>query len=151
MNLQAAAEAVPQALHSAIFAPVAVLALWTWLILLLTGFRRVRAVVTRQVKAKDLRMGDAPGGPAELAITNRNLMNLLEMPVLFYVVCLAFYVTGQTSLGVVGLAWAFVGLRLLHSLIHIWTYRMLARLIVFLLSNLVLLALWLWFIWRVLY
>ena len=31
--------------------------------------------------------------PADVTVWNRNLMNLLEMPLLFYVVSIAFYVT----------------------------------------------------------
>ena len=137
--------AATQFITESIWLPVMLLALWTWLVLMLTGFKRIGAVVAGRIKAGAFKMGDGAEVPVDIAVLNRNLMNLLEMPVLFYVVCVAFYVTNQTSSGVVGLAWAFLGLRMAHSVIHIFFRRIVPRVITFLISNLVLLALWLWF------
>jgi len=123
-----------------IFAPVSALAIWTAIVVFLTGFVRIRA----------FRLGEAPGVPADVTVVNRNLMNLLEMPVLFYVVCIAFYVTRHVDHGLVTLAWLFVALRVLHSLIHLTTNRVLHRLTAFALSNVVLLTMWIRFVRRVL-
>jgi hypothetical protein len=46
-------------------------------------------------------------------------MNLLELPVLFYVACLSLYVTGRGDQTALAIAWIYVGLRALHSLIHL--------------------------------
>jgi hypothetical protein len=46
-------------------------------------------------------------------------MNLLQFPVLFYVVCLMDYVTGRVS---AALAWIYVALRTAHSGIYL-TYN----------------------------
>ena len=70
----------------AIFGPVSVLALWTGFILFLTGFRRIRAVRAGRVPRNAFRLGDSGEVPHDVAVSNRNLMNLLEMPVLFYAV-----------------------------------------------------------------
>lgn len=91
-------------------------------------------------------MGDSAAVPARIAVMNRNLMNLLEMPVLFYMVCLAFFVTHHVTPALVGLAWGFVALRVVHSLIQISLGNILLRLVVFASSNLVLLGLWIWFV-----
>jgi hypothetical protein len=99
----------------AIFGPVSVLALWTGFILLLTGFRRIRAVRAGRVPRNAFRLGESGEVPHDVTVSNRNLMNLLEMPVLFYVVCVAFYVTGNVGSGVIVTAWIYVGLRLVHS------------------------------------
>jgi len=69
-------------------------------------------------------------------------MNLLELPVLFYVVCLAFFVTGKVDTLAVVLAWAYVALRAAHSVIHLSYNNVFHRLSVYAASNVVLLALW---------
>ena len=130
---------------NAIFQPVVVLALWTGAVMTMTGFRRVWAVKQGRVPTRVFAVGEAPEVPEDLRIPNRNLMNLLEMPLLFYVVCTAFYVTGRVAPGVVSLAWAFVGLRLVHSVIHLTYNRVFHRFLAFASSNIVLLVLWIQF------
>ena len=129
-----------------IFAPLSALALWTVLVMLLTGFRRVQAVRARRVSPGAFRLGESPQVPPDVTVFNRNLMNLLEMPVLFYVVTICLYVTHQVSHGAVLLAWLYVGLRVLHSLEHLTRNNVLRRLAAFTLSSVVLVMLWLRFI-----
>jgi hypothetical protein len=133
----------------AIFVPVAVLAIWTIVVLVLTGARRVRAVRAGRVPARAFRFGESAEVPADVAVVNRHLMNLLEMPLLFYVVVLGFYVTRQGSPGVVWLSWTYVALRLMHSFIHLTSNRIIPRLATFAAGNVALLAMWLWLLWRV--
>ena len=77
------------------------------------------------------------------SIPNRNYMNLLELPLLFYVVCLLLVVTSGASDLAVALAWAYVAMRVVHSLIHLTYNRVIHRLAAFALSNAALVALWL--------
>ena len=56
-----------------------------------------------------------------------NFRNLFELPVLFYFALLAAAQTGQGDGLVLGLAWGFVGLRVLHSLIHCSYNRVMHR------------------------
>ena len=49
----------------------------------------------------------------------RTYMNLLELPVLFYVVCLLMLTTGKFDSVQVSLAWVFVITRYVHALIYI--------------------------------
>lgn len=56
--------------------------------------------------------------PAWVNNPSNNLKNLFEMPVLFYALVLALVFTGNQDPLMVKLAWAYVGLRAVHSLIH---------------------------------
>jgi hypothetical protein len=77
-----------------------------------------------------------------------NYKNLFEMPVFFYVLCLALLVTRQVGLTMLVLAWAFVGLRVVHSFIHIGYNKVMHRFYVWALSHGVLAVMWLLFMWR---
>jgi hypothetical protein len=128
------------------FRPVGVLAVWTLLVYLLVGISRIRAVRRRRVSPKAFLYGESPEVPPDVSLPNRNLMNLLEAPVLFYVVCICLYTTRHVNRGAVTLAWIYVGLRIAHSLIHLTTNRVPHRLLAFAASNFVLVALWIRFL-----
>jgi hypothetical protein len=68
-----------------------------------------------------------------------NLRNLFEMPVLFYALCLLLVQQGWAQALDVQLAWAFVGLRALHSLVHCTINHVNARFAFYALSSI---ALW---------
>jgi hypothetical protein len=131
--------------ESDIFEPTIVLALLTFGVLGYMGYKRFSAGFAGRVKGSDFRYGETANVPPDVAVANRNLMNLLEMPVLFYVVCLALYVTGHVTSVTLYLAWAYVALRAAHTAIHLAYNRILYRFAPYALSNLVLLGLWLWF------
>jgi hypothetical protein len=125
----------------AILLPVVALALWTMLVLLLIPFVRVRAAVRREVRAGDFRYGESDNVPLEVRIPNRNYMNLLEVPVLFYVACIVAFAAGVVTNTEVVLAWLFVALRVVHSAIHLTYNNVLHRLAAFATGNFVLAAL----------
>jgi hypothetical protein len=127
---------------TAILLPVLVLAGWTFLVLSLIPIVRVRAARQRQVTAADFRYGESSRVPPWVSLPNRNYMNLLEIPVLFYVVCLVLFVTGTASPLANALAWVYVGLRVIHSIVHLSYNHVLHRLGAFAASNVALLALW---------
>ena len=126
----------------AILYPMFALATWTSLVLLLVPFRRIRAVARREVTEADFKLGESSAVPPAVSIPNRNYMNLLEAPMLFYVVCLIFYAGAATTTNVILLAWAYVALRLIHSAIHLTYNKVLHRVLVFAASNAVLIVLW---------
>jgi hypothetical protein len=64
------------------------------------------------------------------------------MPMLFYIICVVLYVTGGASRLAVATAWAYVALRVVHSLIHLTYNHVLHRLAAFTLSNAALVSLW---------
>lgn len=70
-----------------------------------------------------------------------NLSNQFEWPVLFYAVCIIL-LNGETERAAVGLAWVFVGGRILHSAVQIGTRNVRLRGIVFTLNFLAVLGMW---------
>jgi len=132
-------------MHSPILAPVVALIAWSLVMLLW-------AVVTRlpALKAAGIDLARARGGkpgmldgvlPDQTQWKAHNYNHLMEQPTLFYAVCLTLAVVGAGAGLNALLAWTYVGLRVLHSLIqgtsNIIRYRFLA----FALSTLVLIAL----------
>lgn len=126
---------------TAIFLPALGLMLWTLLVLLQVPIRRFAAYFARRVGPVDFQYGESAMVPADVALPNRIFMNLLEAPVLFYACVLIAYVTGTVSLVAVCLAWAYVGLRVAHSLIYFTYNHLIHRFAVFATSNLILLVL----------
>jgi len=122
--------------------PMTALAALTFAVLLLIPVRRFRAGAAGQVAYDDFRYGESARVPPEVAIPNRNMMNLLELPLLFYVACLTSYATDRVNGTVLVLAWAYVALRVAHSVIHVTYNRVRDRLIAFAASNVILVMLW---------
>ena len=71
-----------------------------------------------------------------------NFSNLFEMPVLFYLALIVAYLTQQATPLVLGLAWAFVAGRALHSLIQCSYNKVLHRFTVYSLTTSVVWVLW---------
>lgn len=117
--------------------PMLALVGWTMAMLLLVAQRRFAS----RLHPREFAVGESARVPPAVALPNRNFMNLLEMPVLFYVVTLTFVVTEQATPLAVGLAWLFVALRVVHSLVHITYNNVLHRLGIFALANFALLGL----------
>ncbi len=128
--------------RTGILFPVVALATLTFAVLLLIPVRRFRAGLAGAVRYDDFRYGESARVPPEVALPNRNMMNLLELPVLFYVACLACYVTDRVDGVALALAWAYVALRAAHSTIHLTYNRVRHRLLAFAASNVVLISLW---------
>ena len=125
-----------------ILLPCMALVGWTLCVLLVMPYRRIRAALAKQVTPEDFKYGESANVPPAVRIPNRNFMNLLEVPVLFYVVGLITYVTQHVDQTAVVLAWLYVALRVLHSLIHLSYNHVIHRLAVFGLSNVVVTVLW---------
>lgn len=121
------------------------LALLTFLVLCLIPLHRLRAARAGQVGAADFKFGVSATVPGHVSIPNRNYMNLLELPMPFYVAALSFYVSDRVTPLVLATAWSYVGLRALHSAIHLSYNHVIHRLGVFATSNTALVALWLEF------
>jgi len=131
--------------QSLIFQPMGVLALLTFIVLIQVPIRRFRAAFAGHVTAEDFALGESARVPGDVSLPNRNYMNLTELPVLFYVLCLMLYVSNSLNEVMLVLAWVYVGLRVLHSLIHVTYNHVFHRLTVFVLSNIVLGTMWVLF------
>jgi hypothetical protein len=127
---------------TSILFPMVALATLTFAVLLLIPLRRFRAGIAGQIKYDDFKYGESARVPPEVSIPNRNMMNLLELPMLFYVACLTYLVIGRANELALALAWIYVALRVAHSAIHVTYNRVRHRLIAFALSNVVLVMFW---------
>lgn len=125
----------------AILWPPVALAALTFGVWVLLYARRIPFLRGADLQVMAVRDG-RPATPAFVGAPSDNLQNLFEMPVLFYVVCLALAVTGSTTPALLTAAWAYVALRALHSLIHCTYNRVIHRFLAYALSTLVLAGLW---------
>lgn len=132
-------------MQNEILFPMGALAFLTFTVLLFVPVRRFRAAFAGLVGPGDFKFGESDRVPPSVSIPNRNYMNLIELPVLFYVACLMFYVTNRVDETIVLVAWSYVGARIIHSLIHLTYNNVLHRMSVFAISNLLLVWLWLMF------
>lgn len=106
------------------------------------GYLRFLAVKHGHVDARFFSLYRGYDEPEKLAACSRHVVNLFETPVIFYVLVITAFVTGQIGSIVTGLAWAYFGLRLIHSYIHLTSNAVLVRFRLFILSMLVLAILW---------
>ena len=65
--------------------------------------------------SEDLR----PQLPRPLRLITENYNHIFEQPTLFFATCAYIYMAGQTDPLNVGLAWAYVGLRMLHTITQV--------------------------------
>ena len=129
-------------MDKAIFLPAAALVALTFVVATLLLRARFRAGSRRQVTLGDFRYGESERVPPEARLPSRNYVNLLEMPLLFYVACVVLYVLGAVDVAAIALAWAYVAARALHSLIHLTYNNVFHRLAAFAAGNVLLLVIW---------
>ena len=108
-------------MNSAILAPAAALVLWSLLMLLWMAVTRFAGMAKLGV---DIRTAP-PGGrgkdletmqPPDVNWKSHNYTHLMEQPTIFYATVLILALTGQGAGLNLTLAWAYVGLRIVHSL-----------------------------------
>ncbi|MEX1993749.1 MAG: MAPEG family protein [Steroidobacteraceae bacterium] len=131
-----------------VWLPCAAMVLVTALVWIKLYVDRLGEMRARHISPQSISTArDAAG---RLANTNAadNFRNLFEVPVLFYVWCIAIVLTGGSTPALVTAAWAYVGLRALHSLIHVTYNRVVHRFLVYVASTLLLFGLWIAFFMR---
>lgn len=79
--------------------------------------------------------------PAQIQWKAHNYNHLHEAPTLFYAVCLVLAVAGQGNGTSATVAWGYVGLRVIHSIVQATVNKVMVRFILFSLSSFVLMAL----------
>lgn len=122
--------------------PAFALVALTLVIVMRLARQRFAAVKSGRVDPRFYKVFRGDGEPEEVAATARNLVNLYEMPTLFYAGTAIAYATGQSGALLVALAWSYVALRFLHSAIHLGVNKVLWRFRAFAASWLVLFAFW---------
>lgn len=106
------------------------------------GYLRFVAVKQREVDPRFFSLYRGYEEPEKLAACSRHVVNLFEAPVLFYVLGITAFLTEQTGSIAISLAWAYVGLRLVHSYVHLTNNVVIIRFRLFVISMLVLTVLW---------
>ncbi|HUG03976.1 MAG TPA: MAPEG family protein [Steroidobacteraceae bacterium] len=122
--------------------PAFALVALTLMIVIRLARQRFAAVKAGRVDPRFYKVFRGDGEPEDVAATARNLLNLYEMPTLFYAGTAIAFAAGQSGALLVTLAWSYVALRFLHSAIHLSLNKVLWRFRVFAASWLVLLAFW---------
>jgi hypothetical protein len=124
-------------------APVVALAAWTAVIWCWMYATRIPAILAARMRLDP----NAPRGeqmatlPARVRWKADNYNHLMEQPTQFYAVALALALLGDASPWSLGLAWAYVALRVVHSLWQALVNNIQVRFALFSVSSLVLFAL----------
>jgi len=104
---------------------------------------RLSEMRTRGIDPQSVKTAREAAGVLEDVAAADNFRNLFEVPVLFFAVgCLLAMTDHVTDLQLI-MAWAFVSLRAVHSLIHVTYNRVVHRFTAYALSTLCVFAMWL--------
>ena len=134
-----------------LIAPVIALVLWTFVIWAWMYATRIPAIMAMRMRLDR----NAPRGDQMATLPPRvrwkadNYNHLMEQPTLFYATALALAVLGDASATSLALAWLYVGLRVVHSLVQTLVNHIHTRFALFFVSSLVLLALAVRAAWQV--
>ena len=131
--------------NNAILGPVAALALWSMVMWVWMYATRIPAMSRAKIDAAKMVGGTGKGLddvlPQEVQWKAHNYNHLMEQPTVFYAVALALAIGGMGGGLNAQIAWVYVALRIVHSLIQVTVNRVLWRFAVFALASLALLAL----------
>ncbi|SPE24052.1 conserved membrane hypothetical protein [Burkholderiales bacterium] len=127
---------------SFIFWPAIAQAALTFAVAARMYFVRVAEMRARRVHPQSLATTRGAAMHLENVAAADNFRNLFEVPVLFFAICPALYVTRSVTPLQLVLAWTFVALRLAHSFIHVTYNRVMHRFAVFVLATTCVFAMW---------
>ena len=129
-------------MHRPILAPLMALVLWTFVMWAWLYATRIPAIRKNKIVMDSQR----PGGellsqlPAEVRWKADNYNNLMEQPTLFYAVALTLALLDADAGLNTGLAWLYVGLRVVHSLVQAIVNIIIIRFAIFMAASFVLLV-----------
>ncbi len=126
-----------------IFLPAFAMALLTFVVMFRMAHCRFGEARSKRIHPQSVATSAQAAARFEDTRAADNFRNLFELPVLFYVALLIAHSTAQTGVLVLGLAWVFVVLRVVHSVIHCGYNKVMHRFQAFLAGAMVLLVLWL--------
>ena len=103
--------------QAALLTPVFVLILWTFIIFLIMAYGRVRYTKNPQDAAHSNNLRGML--PDWVERTSDNYNHLFEQPVAFYAITISIALISNFDPFMIQLAWAFVILRIIHSLVQL--------------------------------
>lgn len=128
--------------QAALLYPILGLISWTFVMWLWMYVTRIPAMQKAQIDVKELSRTGAPLIlPPEVARVADNYNHLHEQPTIFYALVLCAAMLGAVDSIQVILAWAYVGVRVVHSLVQATGNVIIVRFGLFAVGSLVLLAL----------
>ena len=127
---------------NSILTPVLLLVVWSLVVLGVMALTRFPAMGRMGLRLKDARhTADLSVLPSSVRQISDNYNHLMEQPTLFYALALYTHLAGHGDGVNLAFAWAYLGLRVVHSLVQIIGNYVPARFAVFTLGTTVL-ALW---------
>ena len=133
---------MPQSLSN-MMTPVLALVVWTLVILVWLYARRIPAmrkagIDPAKIKGSESYASLPPMNPKAVWVAD-NYNHLHEQPTIFYALCVYTHLVGPGNDALmVGLAWAYVGIRIVHSLIQVTTNYVPLRFAIFNIGSLML-------------
>ena len=131
--------------HSPLLGPIVALVAWSLVMYIWMYVARITAMKRAGISLKGRRgtRGGALDGvlPDEANWKAHNYAHLMEQPTIFYAIIIALILMGFDDPINVYLAWAYVGLRVVHSLIQATVNIVAYRFLIFTLSSLCLIGL----------
>lgn len=122
--------------------PVLALVAWTFVMLIWLYATRIPAIRRAKIDLDELsRTGAKPELPPKVSRVADNYNHLHEQPTLFYAVALAAQLIGAGDPINIGLAWTYVLVRVVHSLVQATVNIILVRFTIFVVGSAVLLIL----------
>jgi hypothetical protein len=119
-----------------VLAPVLALIIWSLLIWTWMYVKRIPAMCKAGVKPQDARFpGSLSGLPDDARQAADNYNHLMEQPTIFYALAFLTYLVGQQNDYTAALAWSYVVLRVLHSLVQVTINLVPLRFLLFALST----------------
>lgn len=123
-----------------LLAPIVALAAWSLIMLIWLYATRIPAMQRAGIKPGQI--SNDPNAPSKLPPWARNVADnynhLMEQPTIFYATCFALQLLNVTDQNTVLLAWVYVGLRLIHSLVQATVNIILVRFSIFVVASVVL-------------
>ena len=109
-------------MNTEIFIPMFYMVLLTFTVSLIGTIVRFKNVLVDKKHTGIEMMKFSPPSSATEIIkqADRNLTNLFEFPILFYVICICIFVTNKVDDYFITLSYWFFYLRLIHSIYHIF-------------------------------
>lgn len=124
---------------SPLLAPVVTLVAWSIVMLVWLAIARRPFVKNRDQIPAGARGEDLPPGPHNWPA--HNYQHLMEQPTIFYAIVFALILMGFDAPINVWLAWGYVGLRIVHSIVQSTVNVVRIRFLIFALSTLCLIGL----------
>ncbi len=124
-------------------APVIALAIWSAIIWFWMYATRIPAILrVRMALDSDMPRGEQMAQlPAKVRWKADNFNHLMEHPTVFYAVAISLAVLGDATTISLALAWGYVGVRVVHSLVQVLINHIPTRFALFVVSSLVLFGL----------